>query len=121
NFVREAMMDNNIDYNRISIGGSGARQDLWPQIIADVTELPVRKALTEDTTLIGGAMIGYKAIGFYDSLLEASQEMVETGKEFVPVEDDVKRYEKGYEFFKDLVREFSRLYPLHDEKFSPGS
>jgi len=121
NFVREAMVDNNIEYSRIRIGGSGARSDLWPQIIADVTELPVRKTITEDTTLIGGAMIGYKAIGFYDSLLEASQAMVQTGKEFVPVDNNVKRYEQGYEFFKKLVREFSKLYPLHDEKFSPGS
>ncbi|MCF7890294.1 gluconokinase [Candidatus Bipolaricaulota bacterium] len=121
NFVREAMMDNSIEYNRISIGGSGARSDLWPQIIADVTELPVRKTLTEDTTLIGGAMIGYKAMGLYDSLEQASEKMVKTGKEFSPISKNVKRYEGGYEFFKELVREFSKLYPMHDEKFSPGS
>ncbi len=119
NFVREAMIENEIEFDRIRIGGSGARSDLWPQIIADVTDLPVRKTLTEDTTLIGGAMIGYKAIGIYDNLGQASEEMVKTGKEFNPDSDHVNYYEDGYEFFKRLVKEFSKLYPLHDKEFTP--
>lgn len=121
NFIREAMTENEIEFDRIRIGGSGARSDLWPQIISDVTGLPVLKTLTEDTTLIGGAMIGYKALGFYDSLVEAADGMVKTGKKFTPVKGDLKRYEEGYAFFRKLIKEFSALYPLHDEKFAPGS
>lgn len=121
NFVREAMTDNDIEFDRIRIGGSGARSDLWPQIIADITELPVQKTLTEDTTLIGGAMIGYKALGIYDSLAVAAEEMVKTGKEFTPKDDNVDRYEDGYKFYKKLIKEFSGLYSLHDEKFAQGS
>ncbi|MEF8916196.1 MAG: gluconokinase [Candidatus Bipolaricaulota bacterium] len=121
NFIREVMTEDGIEFDRIRIGGSGARSDLWPQIIADVTELPVRKTLTENTTLIGGAMVGYKAMGFYDSMPEAGREMIKSGREFSPVSNNVDCYEEGYEFFKELVREFSKLYPLHNDKFSPGS
>ncbi|MFP4508456.1 MAG: gluconokinase [Candidatus Acetothermia bacterium] len=121
NFVREAMTENGIDFDRIRIGGSGASSDLWPRIIADVTELPVEKTLTEDTTLIGEAMLAYNTMGIYDSLEEAGGEMVKTGKEFTPDGDRARCYSEGYEFFKQLVSEFKELYPTHDEKFSPGS
>lgn len=63
-------------------------------------------------------MIGYKAIGLYDNLVQASEEMVKTGKEFSPDEAAVERYEEGYEFFKELVRKFSKLYSLHDSKYT---
>ncbi|MBS3765015.1 gluconokinase [Candidatus Bipolaricaulota bacterium] len=121
NFVREAMTENGIDFDRIRIGGSGASSDLWPRIISDVTELPVEKTLTEDTTLIGEAMLAYNTMGIYNSLAEAGEEMVKTGKGFTPDGNRARCYSEGYEFFKQLVSEFKEFYPLHDEKFSPGS
>ena len=121
NLVREAMTENGIEFDRIRIGGSGASSDLWPQIISDITELPVEKTLTEDTTLIGEAMLAYKTMGIYDSLSEASSEMVKSGKKFTPLREQVELYRDGYGFFKKLVNEFQGLYPLHDENFSPGS
>lgn len=121
NLVREAMTENGIEFDRIRIDGSGASSDLWPQIISDVTELPVEKTLTDDTTLIGEAMLAYKTMGVYDSLSEASSEMVQSGKKFTPDREEVDIYRDGYGFFKKLVNEFKGLYSLHDENFSPGS
>jgi len=118
NFVREVMTENGIEFNGIRIGGAGTRTDLWPQIIADVTNIPVQKTLTEDTTLIGEAMLAYKALGVYNTLLEASENMVTTGKTFQPVEENVAEYRKGFKFFKKLIDALSGLYPLHDRKFA---
>ena len=117
NFVREVMTENGMEFTRIRIGGAGARTDLWPQIIADVTDVPVQKTLTEDTTLIGEAMLAYKALGVYNSLQEASDNMVVTGETFRPDEKNVAEYQKGFQFFKKLIESFSDLYPLHDREF----
>ncbi len=120
NLVREVMFDNDIGFDRIRIGGSGARSDLWPQIIADVTGIPVQKAVTEDSTLIGEAMLAHKALGVYDTLGEAGENMIATGKGFEPRSENVTVYKEGYEFFKKLVEEFNGLYSLHDRKFTRG-
>ncbi|MFB6291587.1 MAG: gluconokinase [Candidatus Bipolaricaulia bacterium] len=118
NFVKEAMTENEITFNKIRIGGAGTRTDLWPRIISDVTNLPVQKTLTEDTTLIGEAMIAYKALGVYDSLGEAAEEMVTLGEVFEPVSENVVKYRKDFDFFKKLINEFSKLYSLHDREFT---
>lgn len=66
-------------------------------------------------------MLAYKTMGIYDSLSEASSEMVKSGKKFTPDREGVKVYREGYGSFKKLVIEFHGLYPLHDEEFLPGS
>ena len=120
NFVIEAMVENKIDFEGIRIGGAGTKSDLWPRIIADVTDMPVQKTLTEDTTLIGEAMLAHKALGTFDTLDEAGDEMVALGKVFEPDEENVEVYKKGFSFFRQLINEFSKLYPLHDSKFNRG-
>jgi len=114
-FVLKAMEEREIDVSKIVIGGSGSQSDLWPQLVADILGRPVERSLSKDSTLIGGAMLGYHENGDYSSLEEATNKMVREGKEFTPEKRNCESYRKWQEFFYKLV---SNVKPLFEEHSS---
>ena len=52
--------------------GGGARSDVWAQIRADVTGLPVRRAVRTDTCPVGAAMLAAVAAGLVPDLAAAA-------------------------------------------------
>lgn len=112
-----ALEENGVDVEKVRIGGSGAKSDLWPQIISSMLRTPVERTLTEDATLVGGAMLAFTAIGAYSDVGEASESMIRRGKVFTPIEEESKIYERGYEFFRHLIEKMGKIYPMHAEKF----
>jgi xylulokinase len=52
--------------------GGGARSDVWAQIRADVTGLPVRRAARLDTCPVGAAMLAAVAAGTVPDLAAAA-------------------------------------------------
>ncbi len=57
----------------LTVGGSGSKSEVWPQILADIFNMPVTKSLTENATLIGEAMLAFTEIGLYKNLKEAGK------------------------------------------------
>lgn len=110
--ILDAMEERDIVVERIAIGGSGSTGTLWPQLVADILEVPVQKSLTVDATLIGGAMLSYRKNGTYHSIGEASKNMVRTGGNFAPRERYLDRYRNLQTFFNKLV---DRAKPLFEE------
>jgi sugar (pentulose or hexulose) kinase len=45
------------------MSGGGAQGTLWPQIVADVLELPVRIGTTAEASGLGAAMLAAQAVG----------------------------------------------------------
>ncbi len=115
--VLESLRDNGIDVDSLRIGGSGAKSDLWPSIVADVLNVPVTKSMTPDATLIGSAMVAFTRLGEFSSLDEATDSMVRTGDVFTPEHARRKRYEEAYDFFVELISTIRNLYPTHAAKF----
>jgi xylulokinase len=58
----------------IAMGG-GAQNDLWCQIVADITNKPVFRATTTETTALGAGILAATAVGCYANAREAAQEM----------------------------------------------
>ncbi len=111
--ILKTMEERDMDVNKIIIGGSGSKGPLWSQIIADVLEVPVQKSLTEDATLIGGAMLAYRVSGTYSDLEEASRKMVEGGEAFTPRERYYRRYREGQRFFEKVLQKIGPLFEKH--------
>lgn len=117
NLIKGALSDNGVTLEKMMIGGSGSKSDVWTQILADIFNIPVQKSLTEDSTLTGTAMLALAAVGKYKDLEEAGNNMVKLGQTFTPQEGEVKIYREGYQFFVELVEKFHDLYITHNEKF----
>jgi sugar (pentulose or hexulose) kinase len=115
--VQDAVLENGFHYDRMRIGGSGARSALWPTIVANALDVPVERTRTPDAALVGEAMLGFTALGTYDDLADASDAMVAMGKSFPPTDDLVETYRRGYDFFGDLVEEMGDLYQRHVDTF----
>ena len=61
--------------SEIRVVGGGSRSDLWMQIKADVTGLPVRPVLDAEPTALGAAMLAGVCAGAFADVREAAQQM----------------------------------------------
>lgn len=107
----------------IATGGISRKNALAMQILADVLEMPIIIAGTEQGSALGAAMFGAQAAGIYGSTAEASAAMVQPPwKVFTPMEEHVKVYRRLYGIYRELHDSFSdgnlmrRLSALKDNR-----
>lgn len=80
------------------VTGGGSSSDLWCQIIADVTGIPVQRALEKETTALGSGILVAAAMDKYQNINEAVQAMVHLEeKVFHPNLKHHLHYSKLYE------------------------
>ncbi|UCB45470.1 MAG: hypothetical protein JSV25_14875 [Spirochaetota bacterium] len=90
----------------IRAAGGGAASDFWLQIKADILGLPVERIACVHTGCIGAAILGAVGGGFYDSVIEASDNLVKiTGR----VEPDPYKHRKYLDVAKAFNNAFSCL------------
>lgn len=83
-------------FDVIRLSGGGAKSPLWRQIQADVYGVPVEKLKIFDCGLVGSAALGATAVGIFNSIEEAVENLVHTDGF---VEPDMKRHEIYKEYF----------------------
>ncbi len=107
----------------VRISGGGATSDVWLQIIADVTGLPVRVVGTSEGAAHGAALLAATGTGAFVSVAEASEESVVVGQTREPGSDSAI-YEEVYLLYRDvypaLRSTFHGLSRL-DSELSPDS
>jgi xylulokinase len=89
-----------------SIGG-GAKSDLWLQMKADVTGLPVERPLVTEAATLGAAMLAAVGLGEFSSLTEASQTLYRSDRTFDPSPEQCGLYQNAYAQYRELCR---RIY-----------
>jgi sugar (pentulose or hexulose) kinase len=87
----------------IAIGG-GSSSPLWCQIIANVSELPVLRATTQEASSLGAGMAAAVGAGWYADFAEAARAMGEVGERFTP-EPALQ------DFHRELLAVYSEVYP----------
>jgi xylulokinase len=98
-----------IPIHEVRSTGGGARSPLWLQIKADVLQMPVISLATEETALLGAAMLGAVALGVYPDLDAAAARMVRTGQLYEPKPSLEPVYNAAYTRYLEL---YQRLEPL---------
>ena len=71
------------------------------QIVADVLNMPIKVARSEQACALGSAMAAAVAAGVYSSIQEAQKKMgggIET--EYYPIPENVEKYKELYESYK---------------------
>jgi L-ribulokinase len=87
----------------IALGGVAKKSPFVVQTVADVLNMPIKVARSEQACALGSAMMAAVASGIYATTSDAQHKMgsgIET--EYHPVPENVERYNKLYEKYKKL-------------------
>lgn len=106
----EAFREIGLPISRTHVSGGGSRSDLWLQIKADVTGLPM-VAVEGESAAIGAACLASVAAGWFEDAVEASDRLASTSRMAVapdPGNSDV--YEHAYGLYR---RTFDALDPVY--------
>ncbi len=112
--IIENFTDVGVDVKEIfATGGLPQRNQLLMQIYADVTNREIKIADSNQTTALGAAMYASVAAGKenggYDTITEAADHMAKVKETtFVPIPENVERYNKLYEIYVELHDYFGR-------------
>jgi xylulokinase len=98
----EILQKGGIQIDQLRAIGGGARSDLWLQVKADVTNIPVAKPRVTEATGLGGAILGAVAAGVFDSPEQAISSNLQIEKVFEPNSEMKSKYDDHFEQYKKL-------------------
>lgn len=81
---------------QIRLYGGGSKSDLWCQIIADVTGIPVARLSSSETALAGAAKLAF------DALQIQVPDALDVVREFAPDPERALIYERSYEKYEQV-------------------
>jgi xylulokinase len=100
------------------VTGGGARSDLWNQIKADVLGIPYRRLRHEDTSAIGCAIIAGYAVGVFDDIRDAADQLAPTADLIQPRAEHRDIYDSLVDayrrVFDDLRPTYARLTAIRE-------
>src|SRR5690606_24142909 len=113
--IFDTMRQAGMDLKEVYVSGGPAKSELWMQIHADVTNVPISMTEVPDAPLLGSPILASVAAGKYSSIQEAAENMVRVTKRIEPdpkAHEEYRfyyeRYVRTYEAMKDLVHEVAR-------------
>jgi xylulokinase len=106
----DVVEDLGIKVKEIRALGGGARSRVWKQIEADLTKRPVVTTKNEEAACLGAAILAGKAVGLYDSIEKASQNMVAVKERFEPNPANAEIYNRTYEKYVKLYTDLCDLF-----------
>ena len=102
--IFKAMRANGYHPNEFRVCGGATKSDLWMQIHADVSGIPLTLTEVADAPALGSAILAAVAAGHYSSIEEAATAMVKITRR---IEPDMKKHED----YKPLFAAYERAYP----------
>jgi len=97
--------------------GGGAKSDIWLQMIADVTGVPVVRPETREAACLGAAALGMVGAGRYDSVAGAVRELYRPGRCFEPDPEVRGAYDEAHARYRRL---YESLYGKQQEETASG-
>jgi L-fuculokinase len=96
----------------LRVVGGGARNDLWNQLRADVTGLPVTVTSGREATLLGAAMAGFVGAGVFASFDAAAAAVAGRGETTFNPSPEASRYQ-------DLAARYAAIAPALKGVYTP--
>jgi xylulokinase len=82
--------------------GGGARSDLWLQLKADITGVPVVAPRVTEAACWGAALLAGAGAGAFDDVAEAAADSLQLARRFAPDAARAARYEDRYDLYREL-------------------
>ena len=98
------------EVNEYVVMGGGSQSDLWCQILADITGIPIVRSTTTEATCLGAGIVAATAVQWYTDERAAAAGMTNTADRFLPAPDRFQLYDHLY---RDVYAPlFPALQPL---------
>lgn len=116
--IIETMNQSGYDIRQISITGGGTKNKLFLKSHADICGCTLVLPKEQEAVLLGSAVLGSVASGFYSTIEEAMANMNQTGKTIDPEEGRVAEYHQAkYRVFKKMYEDERSYYALMNASF----
>lgn len=113
--IFRTMRENDFEPKEIVAAGGPTKSELWMQMHADVSGLPISFTRVQDAPALGSAILASVGAGVYPDIREAAKNMVHTERTIEPDEARheeyrfyVEKYVQTYPKMKDLMHEMVR-------------
>lgn len=107
--ILRTMRESDFELEETVVSGGPAKSDLWMQIHADVSNMPISFTRVSEGPVLGSAMLAAVGAGIYPDIPAAAKNMVHTSE---TIEPDPDRHEE-YQFYLDRYME---TYPQIKEQ-----
>ncbi len=97
----------------LRITGGPARSEVWMQMVADISEMPVEVMHVKESGCLGAAIAAAVGSGTYASFLDAMAAMCPSGTRLEPDRSATTRYREKYAYFRELARTINTLPPAN--------
>lgn len=111
----EVLRNAGLSVDRAVMSGGGSRSPHWPQMMADVLEIPLTVAEARETGALGAAIGAAVAIGLYASYEEAVAAMTRSTIDFQPNTGRTEHFRRRYGLYTaltDQMRDFWSAFRL---------
>jgi len=105
----ELIEEAGIEVEEIILSGGAAESKMWNQIKADVLGKRVKTIKNKESGCLGAAILAGIGAGFYDSVEEACEVVIEDDVFYFPNRDNHLLYEEYYDIYAKL---YMRLRPV---------
>ncbi|MFN8830780.1 MAG: FGGY-family carbohydrate kinase [Labrys sp. (in: a-proteobacteria)] len=109
--ICETMRTNGYRPEELVICGGATRSDLWMQIHADVSGVPLTVTEVPDAPALGSAILAAKAAGHFVTIEEAASAMVRTSRRIEPNRAAHEAYRPFYEAYKQAYPALKSFVP----------
>ena len=103
--------------DRAVMSGGGSRSPHWPQMMADVLEIPLTVAEARETGALGAAIGATVAIGLYGSYEEAVASMTRSLRNFQPSTERTEHFRRRYGLYTALIDQMRDFWSALRLKF----
>jgi len=98
----DLLKNGGIEIKELRAIGGGAKSDLWLQLKADITGIPVLKPEVTEAASWGAAILGGVGAGIYANTSQAVQATLRFEREFLPDPHSQEAYEKLFEQYRQV-------------------
>ena len=106
----EALKDMGIEVQTVRSLGGGSKSRVWNQIKADINQVELETVKTKEAATLGAAILAGTAMGFFDSIDAAVDNMVTVKERIQPDKENFQIYDDGYEMYKKLMEDLKECF-----------
>ena len=99
--ILETMRNNGFEAETVVLAGGATRSDLWLQIHADVSNLPLTLTKVPDAPALGSAILAAVGSGAFSDIGTATQKMVQVDRVIEPNQETHARYQPFYQSYQN--------------------
>lgn len=97
------MADAGLVFDDAILSGGGSRSAVWPQIFADILQIPVTVAKASETGALGAAIAAAVGLGLYPDYATATDAMAAPDRNYTPNPDMAAHYADRFKTFSELT------------------